>query len=222
MVSDLSAVRVLLDVVYVCTVCKCVKSTGNVIQPLNVLPLSIQLTFLVLVENDLETVAQACTMITGETVVMLKTLLVHHHRNQLRHVLQTLQSDLDTNKAYNMRYFMWAHRTAHTISLLNNGSLLLAAVTFIVKPLGVIVVHLIRGTYSPQVLEWPSDCLLPLDVHTLFGFMGGYVYEIMFNVYIMSTFMAMDGLFIGLCVYALAYLDDLVDRIRYLDADYAR
>lgn len=59
-------------------------------------------------------------------------------------------------------------------------------------------------------------------MHTWSGFVAGYAWDAVFDFYIITTYMALDGLFVGLCVYAIAYLEDLHDHLRALDSHFLR
>lgn len=41
-------------------------------------------------------------------------------------------------------------------------------------------------------------------------------------MYVVSGFTAMDGLFMGVCVLAIAYLDDFHDFMKYIDEEFVK
>lgn len=64
-------------------------------------------------------------------------------------------------------------------------------------------------------------CRLPyVDEHSIGGFLAGYVVET--SVLYTIMIIALDGLFVGICVYVLAYLHDLADWMRHTDVEFSR
>lgn len=90
------------------------------------------------------------------------------------------------------------------------------------------------ATYALHVISAESlaNCLaihgsyvlhsLPFDMQTAGGYAVGFVIHIVFITYNMTVCMAVDGLFIGACIFAEAYLDDLIEHIVDMDESYGR
>lgn len=48
------------------------------------------------------------------------------------------------------------------------------------------------------------------------------MWEASYAIYCVATFMAFDSLFIGVCVFGIAYVNDMAELLEYADSEYLR
>lgn len=124
------------------------------------------------VDSDVATSAQTLTMIIGEGIVMAKALALHRNRRHLQVVLDTLQSDVDVGR--NGKHFAWAQRVSNTMAIVNNVSFLVTSTAYLLLPVGIILVHLVGGSFTVAVLSWPYKCLCVVTSSSFYTYLDDW------------------------------------------------
>lgn len=122
----------------------------------------------------------------------------------------------------NQQHFIYAQRISNQLARLFCGSFYFLMTAFYCQPLVVMAYHKWNGTFRPEMVRLGYDVITPFSLSTVHGYLMGLAFEFLCTSYMGVLMLGSDALFIGGCLFAMAYLGDLNDSIGALDAEFCR